>query len=1218
MESHSDQPVKAASLKGTVFITDIFENYPDALIYYSHFDKMPKRAAYKVIHKSNEYILKTIHATTEDENYELELKQREFIILKKLGSMHPNIAKGIEIRNKKISKGETRCEILMEDAGDTLDKLIKSAKPHVILKWIINTLSAMKFIQEMGMSVFDFKPSNIAYKNGVTKIINLECALQFARKEDTAKPLGKFKSLEMIGTTPIYAPQDLLKSLKKRSFSNLIGSKFDTFCWGMSFCQILTKENFSWLKNLFDSRMKDKSEDYYKSLATIDKKRLILQNGEKSYDFSNIILGCLKYDQEERISFDEIFQKIKDFKDINAELVSAEKYCSLYNNSFAEKKAELLKGDLIKTDIFNEYKDAIIYTSPLYEGSNRKVYKVINKSDQYILKIIDTEAGENDNELDQIKHEFNISEDLGNQHPNIAKGIKMKTQKISEEVTRCEILMEYAGDSLAKLITSAKPHEIVMWIIQSLSAMRYAEEMRISHFDIKPANIVYQNGVIKIIDFGCAVGFSRKADTAKPLDSIKSKEVIGATPCYAPPELFQSKNDGSFSNLIGSKFDVYCWGMTFYQILAKKDICFMNEFLEFRMTASKEEYCEKLQILRKELSPIKIGTTLYDFSEIIIGCLNYEKEKRPNFEEIRQKIKSIEDIGYTTLINAAEAYNLMGKSYNLNASNYNLAMEYCKRALEIRLAMLGDRHPSLIETYHNLANAYSKKGEDKEVLDLHLKGLQLCLENYGVDSEKSVLSYLEVGRCYSYKHEHLKALEYYKKAIEICEKLLGEDHPDTIQAYYSLGLEYLYLKNYEEAEKYHRKAFNMAQRKYGDDHYEISRFYNSLGNLYKTLAWNMRNKDDNTKAKIYFSKAEKYLNKALKIRQRHYGEDHPITASSYNNLGTLFKEIMKLGEAKEFYDKALKIRLEAFTEKHGSVAESYVNLGDYYSSSKRFPKALEYYSSALKIRLALYEENHGSIGDSYVKLGKVSMKLKETEMAIKYYMDAVKIFESQHEKNNEKLIELYTNLADYYFDCNDCENSIKYYLKSIEFLEKVENITLDDITNKCCAIGDKFLDYDCKEQDCKKDAWIFFLKAAELEEYSKRETEQSAYVFHKAGFCLKLMKEIKESERYLLLAYKIRCSKLGSEHKDTASTSESLGDIYKHKNCASTALKYYNQAKLTLERIYGENDEAVKRIERKIKKFEKAAAYYNRGNSRGRGNRRRGRGRGRGHGRGSS
>ncbi len=88
-----------------------------------------------------------------------------------------------------------------------------------------------------------------------------------------------------------------------------------------------------------------------------------------------------------------------------------------------------------------------------------------------------------------------------------------------------------------------------------LDALKYLHAIDICHLDIKPSNIMVQNGNnVRLMDLGIA-------QTGKPFDS----GVTMGTPQYAAPEQFSNSTNGS--NELKPYTDVYQAGVTLYELI---------------------------------------------------------------------------------------------------------------------------------------------------------------------------------------------------------------------------------------------------------------------------------------------------------------------------------------------------------------------------------------------------------------------------------------------------------------------------------------------------------------------------------------------------------------------------------------------------------------------------------------------------------------------------
>jgi tetratricopeptide (TPR) repeat protein len=76
-----------------------------------------------------------------------------------------------------------------------------------------------------------------------------------------------------------------------------------------------------------------------------------------------------------------------------------------------------------------------------------------------------------------------------------------------------------------------------------------------------------------------------------------------------------------------------------------------------------------------------------------------------------------------------------------------------------------------------------------------------------------------------------------------------------------------------------------------------------------------------------YSDARPYYERALAIREKMLGVDHPDTAESLSNLGGLLDSQGDLTGARSYLERALAIRETALGPDHPDVATSLSNLG---------------------------------------------------------------------------------------------------------------------------------------------------------------------------------------------------------------------------------------------------------------------------------------------------
>ena len=67
--------------------------------------------------------------------------------------------------------------------------------------------------------------------------------------------------------------------------------------------------------------------------------------------------------------------------------------------------------------------------------------------------------------------------------------------------------------------------------------------------------------------------------------------------------------------------------------------------------------------------------------------------------------------------------------------------------------------------------------------------------------------------------------------------------------------------------------------------------------------------------------------RALDIRVKLFGEEHPDTAQSYLNLGVTQHALGNFSSALQSKQRSLDIRVKLFGEEHPDTAQSYLKLG---------------------------------------------------------------------------------------------------------------------------------------------------------------------------------------------------------------------------------------------------------------------------------------------------
>jgi tetratricopeptide (TPR) repeat protein len=246
-----------------------------------------------------------------------------------------------------------------------------------------------------------------------------------------------------------------------------------------------------------------------------------------------------------------------------------------------------------------------------------------------------------------------------------------------------------------------------------------------------------------------------------------------------------------------------------------------------------------------------------------------------NDSDLKLKAHLLNDLGF--------CYGFFG--------DYKRALEYNKKALEIRLELFGERHPETASSFDSVGSKINLLRDYKHALEYSKKALEIRLELFGERHPETASSLDSVSTDYNGLRDYKLALEYSEKALKIRLELFGKHHPDTARSFDSVGIDYSYLGDYERALEYAEKALEIRLELFGERHPETASSFDSVGIDYDYLG------DD--------KRALEYNKKALEIRLELLGDKHPDTIFSVIRLVNLLAILNRRPEAFQLLEKYL-------------------------------------------------------------------------------------------------------------------------------------------------------------------------------------------------------------------------------------------------------------------------------------------------------------------------
>ncbi len=150
--------------------------------------------------------------------------------------------------------------------------------------------------------------------------------------------------------------------------------------------------------------------------------------------------------------------------------------------------------------------------------------------------------------------------------------------------------------------------------------------------------------------------------------------------------------------------------------------------------------------------------------------------------------------------------------------------------------------------------------------------------------------------------------------------------------------------DYIGARSYCERALAIREKVLGEEHPDTALSLNNLGHLLHLL-------DELTGARSY-------LERAVVIAEKTLGEEHPLTAQYLNNLGYLLQVQGDLARARLYHERALAIREKVLGEDHPDTAQSLSNLGYLHYVQKDWAGTRPYLERALTIRQKVLGKDH--------------------------------------------------------------------------------------------------------------------------------------------------------------------------------------------------------------------------------------------------------------------
>jgi tetratricopeptide (TPR) repeat protein len=283
--------------------------------------------------------------------------------------------------------------------------------------------------------------------------------------------------------------------------------------------------------------------------------------------------------------------------------------------------------------------------------------------------------------------------------------------------------------------------------------------------------------------------------------------------------------------------------------------------------------------------------------------------------------------------------------------------------------------PDVADAHFHLAEVFRKESKNDQAETEFRKSLELEQAARGPNSPQVAyalnglaLVYQDEGRINNDKAKNAEAKELLQRAKAI-EQASTESRKADGVTLNNLGLTAVEAGKYSEAQALFRKAISEIEETQGPEALVLAAPLDNLGRLYRD------------QEQFDLNAAEPLLKRALSIREKALGPDHPDTAITLSNLSLLSFYQHKPQSAEQFAARALPTQEKTYGADSLEVSTTLNRLGLAQRDQRKFSEAERSLQQALSIREKKLTPNHEWIAISLDNLASVYLAEGKANLA---------------------------------------------------------------------------------------------------------------------------------------------------------------------------------------------------------------------------------------------
>ncbi|MBD2741293.1 tetratricopeptide repeat protein [Coleofasciculus sp. FACHB-1120] len=348
-----------------------------------------------------------------------------------------------------------------------------------------------------------------------------------------------------------------------------------------------------------------------------------------------------------------------------------------------------------------------------------------------------------------------------------------------------------------------------------------------------------------------------------------------------------------------------------------------------------------------------------------------------------------------------------------------------------------------------------------------------------------------------------------------------------------------------------KRALAIREKVLGKEHPAVALSLNSLAVLYR-LQGN-------------YSSAEPLYQRSLAIRENVLGLEHPDVALSLYNLAELYQAQGNYSSAEPLYQRSLAISEKVVGKEHPYVANSLNGLAELYQAQGNYSSAEPLYQRSLEIREKVLGPEHPDVAHSLNSLAGLYQTQGKYSSAEPLYQRSLAIYEKVLGPEHPDVASSLHNLASLYREQGKYSSAEPLHQRSLAISEKVLGSEHPDVASSLHNLASLY-----REQGKYSSAEPLHQRSLAIyEKVLGSEHPSVAKSLNNLAMLYQAQGNYSSAEPLFQRSLAIYEKVLGPEHPDVANSLNNLAALYEAQGNYSQAEPLHQSSLVIREKVLG-------------------------------------------------